>query len=150
LDWTKNYLVAAFFAFREKSDEESSSIHIFIPNNCGSTGPNLIIIDDTHQNENKDYIWVSRHQAQQSVYTMFYHDDNKPSFKSYEEMIEENIELNNSWGFHFIFKISSSEREKILLELDSKKINAASLFDNTEGYLEAIYNKIIFEKTSFK
>ncbi|MEI7482263.1 MAG: FRG domain-containing protein [Elusimicrobiota bacterium] len=151
LDWTKDYQVAAFFAFQNKSDEEFISIHTMIPALCGSTGANLITINDSSMQTDAAASLkplIRRHAEQKSVYTLFYKErsdgrGSKPqSFEKHEDMFKENSAHGGSWGLYFKFNILASERERVLKELDQIGINSAKILANTDARLETIQNRL--------
>jgi len=149
LDWSKNPLVAAFFAFREQSAKEYVSMYVFMQGAVSSSGANLILFDDRDSGDINSPVWLRRHREQESVYTFFFReqDTNERAgrFESHDE-IWNCSGVHNDWGFGFKFNILASERMTVLKELDMADCNAARLLGNTDARLETIYNQLVFEE----
>jgi len=148
LDWSKNPLIAAFFAFHKPSAAEFVSVHVLLQGSSGSSGANLIVVDDTSGDDSD--IWLRRHKEQESVYTLFYREYNNRTrekisvFESHEEMLKQNSAIPYPSEIVFKFEIPAKERMKVLQDLDSDGINAAKLLADTDARLETVHNKLAF------
>jgi FRG domain-containing protein len=144
LDWTFSPYIAAYFAFRRKSNKCCDKVSIFayseIPNDMKSTSnaPAIYSLNPrltTHK----------RHFLQQSKYTVCFKIDRlmKPphepettvEFTSHEAVFSEE---NHEQDVLYKYVLPSSERDKVLRLLDAHNLNAFSLFGTEEALMETL------------
>lgn len=133
LDWTVKMKVASFFAFENPSDEENVAVYLYLEyigrGDAGWTGrANL----ETPFPDIKPDI---RHEKQGSRYMLSIATiEGEKIICNIEEAIKNKIYIDKKLKK---FLIPSREREKVLLKLEGKGINARSLFqDDDENSLK--------------
>jgi hypothetical protein len=134
LDWSRSPYVAAFFAFR-RPERDAEFVSIFLyderPANVKSSdsrdpiihrfGPNV----RTHR----------RHFLQQSEYTVAARFNKEWEFSPHKAVCDLNIENQDVLTK---FDISVSERNKVIMRLDSANLNASSLFGSEDSLMETL------------
>ena len=136
LDWTRSPYVAAYFAFRNVSSKSThASIYVFCksPHGISRINPGEPIISVLNQ----DVRSHRRHFQQQSTYTICTaYRDNETYYAPHQDFLEAND--NKSGDMLLKFNIPSSERLKILKQLERFNINAFSLFGSEESLMETL------------
>jgi hypothetical protein len=133
LDWTKSPHIAAFFAFRRETHSDVS-IYMYTeaPENMKSRGSDAATIHRFGPNIRSH----RRHFLQQSEYTICVQfSDQLWRFAKHENVFAKNSQHQDLlWKF----TIPSSERRKVLKQLDGFNLNAFSLFGTEESLLETL------------
>ena len=139
LDWTKSFLIAAFFAFR-RAKKNNNNVAIFAYGEHGGKGKmhsgNSPLISTLHP-----YIRThNRHYLQQSRYTVCTreNDDDQYFFAKHEEGISAGNRYGQNQDVIWKFVIPSNEWKKVYEELQSSNINPYSLFASEETLMETL------------
>jgi hypothetical protein len=132
LDWTRSPHVAAYFAFRNGTEDVYKKVSIYVlgeaPFRLG--GNNMPVIYrlgpyvGTHR----------RHFLQQSEYTMCLNFEDEWRFEQYQGVFEGYRRQGILWKFN----IPATERLKVLKLLEEYNLNAFSLFDSEESLMETM------------
>jgi FRG domain len=141
LDWTRSPYIAAHFAFH-RIDEKTERIAIFVyceyPDGyktSGSDQANILGLGPYIRSHR-------RHFNQQSEYTICTKaPDGTIVYTSHEDAFVRNDE-DQDWLYKFT--IPSTERGKVLKNLDRYNINAYSLFGSEESLMETLALREIF------
>lgn len=133
LDWSRSYLVSAFFAFDGADHDQSVAIYAYnesLQQFRGGSVSNPFIHSlgpyvQTHR----------RHFLQQSEYTYCTAENRQTLYlREHDEAIKVNP------GSHPCkkFVLAGSERQKVLEKLDEANINAYTLYGSEEGLMEML------------
>jgi|SRR6267142_2181015 len=136
LDWSYSPYVAAFFAFRDQTDESKKrSIYVYCEAPQGVKGG---VVGEPAMRPIGPYVRSHRrHFRQQSNYTIccafssdmgWYFHPHEPVFGSRDKQ-----------DFLWKFNLPSTERTKVLRKLNDYNLNAFSLFDSEEALLETMW-----------
>lgn len=136
LDWTKSPYVAAYFAFRKSPHcKNSVSIYVYLESTsdiglkCGSS-------KEPHIHKFGSYVKTDRrHFLQQSQYTICVIRSSEWMYTPHEEAFDR---CDSDQDVLWKFNIPSSERLKVLKQLDNYNINALSLFGSEESLMETM------------
>jgi FRG domain len=141
LDWTRSAYIAAHFAFH-RVDEKTESIAIFVycelphgHKTGGSDQANILGLRPyirshrRHFNQQSEYTICTKAEGSTLVYT------------SHEDAFVRNEEEQD---LLYKFTIPSTERAKVLQELDRYNLNAYSLFGSEESLMETLALREIF------
>lgn len=132
LDWTRSPYVAAYFALAQP-ESDRVAIFAYMEYAGGGKGgssdrPQIMSLGPYVRSH-------SRHFLQQSEYTFAAKFDHQWIFVSHEDVFAQTgEEQDRLWKF----TIPSSERTKVLKNLEAYNLNAFSLFQTEESLLEAI------------
>ncbi|BBO73444.1 FRG domain-containing protein [Desulfosarcina widdelii] len=134
LDWTASPLVAAFFAFADKSDSEKASIFAFVDSKMGVKGG---FLGAPQINVRGPYVRThKRHFLQQARYTICtFFKNNQHTFCSHEAVTSRGDKDQN-----ILVKITipRSERSKVLSNLNESNINYFTLFQSDEALIKTM------------
>ncbi len=148
LDWTNSIEVAGHFAFQYTgNDEEKIAIFALLDHTSGTKGgwlseTNIFRVSpDKNIEANLD----SRHKNQKAAYTYCSIEENNSLYYSNHETVflggrRHKFPQDILWKF----TIPTSERDKVIKELESKFINTSELFDSVNPQEEAQYYKDLF------
>lgn len=144
LDWSASPFVAAYFAFREKRDED---VAIFAFRERDRSGMKVGGDDEPAITQLGPFVsGPKRHFAQQSQYTVCtMWMPNSPFFSNHSKVCrsyDEEAEYQQDVVFKFV--LPSDERRKVLKELQMYNLNAFSLFGSEDSLMESSQ----FEKNS--
>ncbi len=145
LDWSKNYLIAAFFAFEEEPVEENIAIFSYAETSCAGKGYELGGICVKLKNEyskahprhiKQEACYTVCHQTQKGelIFPPHYNFFNKEHNIYYDGMQNQDI--------YHKFLIPASERSKVLEELDKHGINRKTLFPNEDEHYDKLKKEI--------
>lgn len=137
LDWSRSYLVAAFFAFQSAKGDRDVAIYAY----------NDSLLKSRGGFKNKPLIYTlgpyaeahRRHYLQQSDYTVCMSEtniDNKSniSFRSHDDALENDPE-NHPMKKYII---NGREKNSVLKKLDEANINAYTLFGSEESLMNML------------
>jgi hypothetical protein len=134
LDWSQSLYIAAFFAFRHASPDQSEPVAIYAflewTGDTNPGGPTRVIGLGPNVRSHK------RHFLQQSEYTICCtrSDEGVWSYDSHEKVLQ-GKNPKRLWKF----SVPVSERARVLHLLDrSYNINASSLFGSEESLMETV------------
>jgi hypothetical protein len=138
LDWSRSPYVAAFFAFRHARQGvgKSSSIYCYCDSMTGVTGG---AVGERAIRTLGPYVRTHpRHFLQQSFYTVCesWNPYSGWQYDSHQAVFEH---TRPGHDFLWRFDLPSTERVKILRQLDEFNLNAYSLFDSDETLLETLW-----------
>lgn len=136
LDWSYSPYVAAFFAFRNgRANSEKRSIYVYCEMPLGGKGG---AVGEPAIRQLGPYVRSHRrHFHQQCDYTICYaFEEGRGWFFHTHDGVFGN---RGKQDFLWKFNIPSSERVKILRELNDHNLNAFSLFDSDEALLETLW-----------
>jgi hypothetical protein len=138
LDWSRSPYVAAFFAFRHArpGDGKSSSIYVYCDSMTGVTGG---AVGERAIRILGPYVRAHpRHFLQQSFYTVC---ESLNAHSCWEYDSHQSVFECTRPGQDFLwrFDLPSTERIKVLHQLDEFNLNAYSLFDSDETLLETLW-----------
>lgn len=139
LDWSTSRFVAAFFAFRVRPIAEN--VAIFAYRERDSSGMKVGGNDVPAIRVCGPYVsGPKRHFAQRSQYTTCtMWDDNGPYFLSHNDVCKPfDPKKDFQQDIIFKFELPSSEREKVMIELEDYGLNAFGLFGSEEGLMESL------------
>ena len=133
LDWSRSYLISAFFAYQNATDEQHVAIYAYnetlVEVRGGFSGEpaieNLGHYVETHR----------RHFLQQSEYTVC---TAKIKGSVYFRMHDDAISANPDDHPITKFILSASEKKKVLRKLDEVNINAYSLFGSEDALMDTL------------
>ncbi|HWA70482.1 MAG TPA: FRG domain-containing protein [Rhizomicrobium sp.] len=135
LDWTRSPHIAAYFAFNRHVGSDTVAIYVLFEatmQSGSSRSPRIVNLGSyvkTHR----------RHFLQQSEYTMCLIYGDEWQFMSHEGAFDDWGEGGHPCNFT-IYKINvpTSERLKVLRDLDAINLNAFSLFGSEESLMETL------------
>lgn len=137
LDWTRSAFVAAFFAFHKAVEKSEDYVSIYA---CTTELPNKL-----HGNDMPlvfrygPYVKTDRrHFLQQSEYTLCIRFYDEWKFEPYSTVFDEGL---HRQGLCWKFDIDTTERRKVLTELNEYNLNAWSLFGSEESMMETLATK---------
>lgn len=138
LDWSASPFVAAYFAFRESRDED---VAIFAFRERDPSGMKVGGDDEPTITQLGPFVLgPKRHFAQQSQYTVCTAwEPKRPYFSNHSNVCrphDETAEYQQDVVFKFV--LPSSERDKVLKELQMYNLNAYSLFGSEESLMESL------------
>lgn len=143
LDWSASPMVAAFFAFRYPPDRDrvSDRVAIYAYRERDASGMKSGGSDEPSIRLLGPYVTAPRrHFVQRSVYTIctlwqsespYFYDHTKVC-KPYDANAEYQQDI------VFKFELASSQRGKVLEELESFNLNAYTLFGSEDGLMESL------------
>ena len=128
IDWTKSPYIAAFFAFQDiYSKKEHVSIFVYTGKNFCGQNPCIRILGPTIATDRKHYL-------QQSEYSICVRAQGEGMcFANHEDVKDDEGE-----NILIKYKIPASERQKVLMKLDSMNITAYSLFGSEPSLMETL------------
>lgn len=136
LDWSYSPFVAAFFAFRHSDPtSEKRSIYVYCERPLGGKGG---AVGEPAIRQLGPYVRAHRrHFHQQSDYTICYAFTQGQGwfFHTHDGVFGSRGKQDFLWKFN----IQSSERDKVLRNLNDHNLNAFSLFDSEEALLETLW-----------
>jgi hypothetical protein len=131
LDWTRSPYVAAYFAFRNDTDDKDRKVSIYVfreePKLGGNNMPLIFRLGPSVRAHR-------RHFLQQSEYTMCVIFENEWRFEQYQGVFDGRTRQ----GILTKFNIPATERLKVLKLLDEYNLNAFSLFGSEETLMETM------------
>lgn len=133
LDWTRSPYIAALFAFR-KPAKDYVAIYSYLERPYGwkgwRNGEPCIYLQGPYASVHR------RHFLQQSVYSFCLKDVEQDwRYAPHESVFERN---NPNQDHLNKFILPSSEREKVLTQLNAYNLNAYSLFESEEALMETL------------
>ncbi|MCM5557296.1 FRG domain-containing protein [Pleomorphomonas sp. JP5] len=137
LDWSRSYLVAAFFAFQSARDDCDVAIYAYNETLIKSRGG---WVGEAQINTLGPYVETHRrHYLQQSEYTVCMSEKGRNSektisFRNHEDAVKENP------ADHPMVKyiIDGKEKNSVLKKLDEANINAYTLFGSEESLMNML------------
>jgi len=128
IDWTKSPYIAAFFAFGDiYSKKEHVSIFVYTGKCFCGQNPCIRILGHTIATDPKHYL-------QQSEYSICVKGQGEEMcFANHEDVKDDEGE-----NILIKYKIPASERQKVLIKLDSMNITAYSLFGSEPSLMETL------------
>ncbi|MHC2466698.1 FRG domain-containing protein [Bradyrhizobium embrapense] len=138
LDWSGSPFVAAYFAFRDSRDE---NVAIFAFRERDASGMKVGGDDEPAITQLGPFVLgPKRHFAQQAQYTVCtMWDKKRPYFRNHSDVCRP-YDANQQYQQDVIFKfvLPSSERRKVLQELQLYNLNAYSLFGSEDSLMESL------------
>ena len=134
LDWSRSYLVSAFFAYQKANECQNVAIYAYNDTIDGAKAgwagdPNIGVLGHYVETD-------KRHFLQQSEYTvcMSQLGDDKLVFSNHQEAASENFSKNRMKKYI----LAGSEKFKVLQILDEANVNAYSLYGSEEALMEML------------
>jgi hypothetical protein len=142
LDWSEDFLVAAFFAFSKTPDNATSvAIYAYAEQNLGTKEffedqPHIALVS-TPSSQN-------RHVKQQSRYTVCGKKDEDDNIWKYAKHQDVFIQGNDKQDFLRKYILPVSEKKKVLQLLDGRNLNEFLLFGSEESLMSTVAMREMF------
>jgi hypothetical protein len=133
LDWSRSPYVASFFAFNTSDASSKGRVAIFVSaeadNRMHGNGIPMVLRYGPYVKTHR------RHFLQQSEYTLCMVFEDEWLFDRYETVFDKG---RHQQGTCWKFTVPTSERTRVLMELDKYNLNAMSLFGSEESMMETL------------